>query len=73
MIFSIDRFEGDVAVLCNEEEACITVPCASLPVDATAGDMLRQTAEGYVIDRELTEARREHIRALQQRLKNRKR
>ncbi len=68
MIYSIDRFEGDSAVLCDEEETCVTVPRASLPADVQAGDMLRQTADGYEIDRALTAARRARAQALRQRL-----
>lgn len=71
MLYSIDRLEGDLAVLCDEEENTRTVSRAALPCGAAAGDMLRESADGFVIDQAATAARREQVRALQERLRRR--
>lgn len=69
MTYSIDRFEGDLAVLCDEEENTRNVPRAALPAEAAVGDMLTETAEGFAVDVEATEARRELVRRLQEKLR----
>lgn len=69
MICSIDRFEEEYAVLCDEEENTRTVLRATLPQQAAVGDVLRQMPDGWVIDHAETEARRARVRALQQRLR----
>lgn len=66
MTYSIDRFEGELAVLCDEEENTRTVERALLPAEAAEGDMLTETAEGFVVDVEATEARRALVRRLQE-------
>lgn len=71
MTYSIDRLEGELAVLCDEEENTRTVPIADLPEGAAAGDMLTETADGFVLDEEATAARREQVRRLQARLRRR--
>ncbi len=66
---SIDRFEGEVAVLLvGEEGTPVNVPRSDLPRDAEQGDVLRLEA---VIEREETEERRESIRERIERLKRR--
>lgn len=52
----IDRFEGHKAVLLvGENETAVSWPCASLPDDATEGDILQFT---ITIDSEATRAAR---------------
>jgi hypothetical protein len=66
---TIDRFEGDVAVLLvGEEETPINVRRSELPPEANQGDVLLLEA---TIDQEETERRREDVRAKIERLKRR--
>ncbi len=69
MHYSIDRFEGDVAVLIDEQETVCNVPCTQLPDGAKAGDMLRFEDGRYLPDDEATRARREQILRLQNKLR----
>lgn len=71
MIYAIDRFEEDKAVLCDEEENCVVIDRARLPAEAREGDMLRLENGVYTVDTVLTEQRRARIRTLEQRLKQR--
>lgn len=71
MIYAIDRFEEDKAVLCDEEETCVVIDRAELPAEAREGDMLRLENDVYTVDTVLTEQRRARVRALEQRLKQR--
>lgn len=64
---TIDRFEGDVAVLLvGEEEAAVNVPRSDLPTDAKQGDVLRLEAS---VDADETRRRRESVRERIERLK----
>jgi uncharacterized small protein (DUF1192 family) len=66
---TIDRFEGDIAVLVVEpEQTKANVPRSDLPQDAAQGDVVR--LEGTV-DREETEKRRSEIQEQIERLKQR--
>ncbi len=66
---TIDRFEGEVAVLLvGEEQTPVNVPRSDLPDGAKQGDVLRLEA---TIDREETESRRESIQEKIERLKRR--
>lgn len=62
MTMTIDRFEGDYAVLELREETgevlYKNLPASWLPDDAAEGDVLVKTAEGYAIDTLETEKRR---------------
>ena len=66
---TIDRFEGDVAVLLvGDEGTVVNVHRSDLPPEASQGDVLRLEA---TIDHEVTERRREDMRAKIERLKRR--
>lgn len=66
---TIDRFEGDIAVLEVEPERMkVNVPRSDLPEDAKQGDVVR--LEGTV-DLEETERRRSEIQEQIERLKRR--
>ena len=66
---TIDRFEGEMAVLLvGPEQTVVNVPRSDLPEDARQGDVVR--LEGAV-DREQTERRRTEIREKIERLKRR--
>ena len=66
---TIDRFEGEVAVLLvGPEQTPVNVPRSDLPEDASQGDVVR--LEGHV-DREETERQRSNIQEKIERLKKR--
>ncbi len=69
MLYSIDRFEGDIAVLIDEQEVAHTIPRAQLPAGAKAGDMLRHEDGLYHLDDEAARARRDQILRLQNKLR----
>lgn len=63
---SLDRFEGDLAVLASEEGATIDVPRAWLPTDARPGDVL---SVAFVRDDDATRVLAEQTRAVLDELK----
>jgi hypothetical protein len=66
---TVDRFEGDVAVLLFEGgKTVVNVSRSDLPERVEQGDVIRLEA---VIDREETRRRREDVRAKIERLKRR--
>lgn len=69
MLFSIDRIEGTVAVLVDEEGNSHPVPLSDLPTDVRAGMMLRKECKGYVLATEEQELRRRQVLELQRRLR----
>lgn len=69
MLFSIDRFEGDVAVLIDENEGVVHARRDVLPPDVQCGDMLRLVDGNYVSDTDATAIRREAILRLQAKLR----
>ena len=69
MTYSIDRWEGDLAVLCDEDENTRTLPREQLPAEAAVGDMVTETETGFVVDVAATEARRAMVRRLQEKLR----
>lgn len=69
IIYSIDRFEGNFAVCEDDSCACININIDKLPKDAKEGDMIVVYDNGKItIDKELTAARREQIRKLEDKL-----
>lgn len=72
MLYSIDRFEGDIAVLVDEDGNSLDVPRADLPDGIKSGDMLRRQADGFRPDPDAADARRARVLALQDRLRSRK-
>ncbi len=67
-LLSVDRFEGETAVLEDEDGECRPVPRALLSPQAREGDLVRLIDGIYCPDAAATAARREEIRALEQRL-----
>ena len=66
---TIDRFEGEIAVLLVcDEETVVNVHRSDLPPGARQGDVLRLEA---TVDYEETKRRREAVRAKIERLKHR--
>lgn len=71
-LFSLDRIEGDLAVLIADDgEKCI-VPLSVLPPSASEGKMYRKVGETFVEDASAEQERRARIQALQNRLRRRK-
>lgn len=75
MIMTIDRFDGDFAVLCLYDEATgetfyKNLPADWLPEDAAEGDVLVKADGRYAVDMKETEKRRaeaaEKLRALRE-------
>lgn len=71
-LFSLDRIEGEAAVLVAEDGTTAAVSLSALPDGAREGKMYRFSGEIYVEDPEAEKERRERIRALQNRLRGRK-
>ena len=60
MIYTIDRFEGDYAVL-EHGDAFFTVVRQELPEEASEGDLLDWTDSGWQIQHEETNTRRQAL------------
>lgn len=56
----LDRFEENTAVL-ETADGMLNVSRCLLPPEAAEGDVLRLTPDGYVVDNEQTQLRREKI------------
>ncbi len=62
-IFTLDRFEGDFAVLENRNTKEMTdIPISNIPSNAKEGDILKLSNGSYVIDYEETRAVSDRIR-----------
>lgn len=61
MIFIIDRFEGDIAVLEDENGGHSDVLRGLIPKDSREGDVLELRDGEYIKRSDLTEIRRERI------------
>ena len=62
MKYTLDRFEGDLAVLEAEDRTAMTVSRAQLPMDAKPGDVLLREEDRFAALPEETERRRQRIR-----------
>lgn len=69
MLYSIDRFEGNVAVLADEQENTLDVCRDQLPPTAESGDLLRLEGGRYVLDKDATSVRRAQVLGLQEKLR----
>lgn len=61
MFYTIDRFEGDYAVLEDDDENRVNVKRALLPVTAKESDVLVFDGETYTVNAEETEKRRQSV------------
>ena len=68
-LFSVDRIEGEYAVLIDDNDVSRVVPLNAMPCDVCEGKVYRMAGDAYVEDPEAEKARREHIRAMQERLR----
>ena len=71
-LYSLDRIEGDVAVLIEDGGTTIEVPVSDLPPVPEEGKMYRQIDGRFVEDTDAEEVRRAAVRALQDKLRRRK-
>ncbi len=62
--FSIDRFEGNIAVLIDENENKICISRDDLPSSVKEGDILIYDGEKYSIDFDDTDARKSEVKRL---------
>ena len=69
MLYSVDRFEGEYAVLVGEDKTSHSVLRTRLPDSANEGDMVRLTDGEYRLDDAAAEERRERILRLQKKLR----
>ena len=69
MFWTIDRFEGEFAVLMDDNGVCRNVPRGRLPEQGRQGDVLTEKAGGYQPDVRETERRRKRNERLQQLLR----
>lgn len=67
-MMTVDRIEGEWAVLCLADETTRTVKLCDLPPDVKAGDAIAETSQGFRIDTRATEALRERARCLRRKL-----
>lgn len=63
-MYTIDRFEGNYAVIEDSNQQIIKVEKSIIPKEAKEGDCLRKKANVYVIDIEATKQRTEKVRGL---------
>lgn len=68
MIFTVDRIEGNVVVLEDENGNTLTVSVENLPT-CKAGDVLKETDGVYTVEREETQKRRDAAYTLEQKLR----
>ncbi len=71
MYYSLDRFEGELAVLEDDGERTKTVPRVLLPEGSRPGDVFRLEGNRYLPDPAETDRRRKEIRRLQDKLRRR--
>jgi|LSQX01.3.fsa_nt_gb hypothetical protein len=60
----IDRFEGCYAVCETEDKRMVNIKRSELPTGTKEGDIIFQTSDGYKMDKEVTDKRRERISKL---------
>ncbi len=68
-VYSVDRFEDDVAVLVDEEGHSVCVAVSQLPAAVQCGDVLVWQKDAYHYDRDETETRRSYVQSLQEKLR----
>ena len=72
LLYSLDRIEGDLAVLVEDGGASVVVSIGALPPAPAEGKMYRCVNGQYVEDTDAEQARRASVRALQDKLRRRK-
>ncbi len=62
MEYIIDRLGLEIAVCEAEDGSIVKVRAAELPIGAREGDVLTWEPEGWTVDREKSERRRDRVR-----------
>ena len=57
-LYTLDRYEGGVAVLLAEEGGSILVPICQLPFGTKEGAVLRRDGQSFILDEAETASRR---------------
>lgn len=70
-VYSVDRIEGSLAVLVDDEGCSHTEPLTLLPCDVREGTILRRTAQGFIHDVDEENVRRCKVLSLQEKLRSR--
>ena len=71
-LWSVDRIEGDVAVLIDESGDSSVIALTALPAEVRAGMMLRLVDGVYTVDRVVAEERKNAVLSLQEKLRRKK-
>lgn len=64
MKYTIDRFEGTIAVCENEEKVIVNIPKYKLPLEAKVGDVLKEVEGMFEIDDAESNERRKKAKQL---------
>lgn len=65
MKYSLDRIEGDFAVVIDDSEKMLRIPLASVPKEAKEGSVLVRTDSGFSVDFAETERRKKRLFEMQ--------
>ncbi|MBQ9165608.1 MAG: DUF3006 domain-containing protein [Oscillospiraceae bacterium] len=72
MIYTVDRLEGDYAVLEDETGGMSQRLLTEIPIPVREGDKLEETEHGIILREDLKQAALERNRALLERLRKKK-
>ncbi len=73
MLYSLDRIEGTVAVLVDDDGNDRLVPASALPPSCRPGIMVRETDGVFQVDEQATAKRRQEVVELQRSIRKRRR
>ena len=71
-LFSVDRIEGDVAVLVDDDGHSVSVPVSQLPASICGGDMLHLQDGIYNLACAETDTRRSLVLSLQDKIRKKR-
>ena len=69
IVYTLDRLEGNVAVLVDEEGYSHPVPLAQLPTEVKVSDVVHCVNGQYCLAPQATEERRSYVLSLQDKLR----
>ena len=72
MFYAVDRFEGSLALLEDDEGTIHRVDREQLPAGVRESDVLRLEGNRYLLDTEERDRRKEAVRRLQEQLRRKK-
>lgn len=71
-LFSVDRIEGDVAVLVDDDGHSVSIPVSQLPASIRCGDVLCLQDGIYEFDCAETDTRRSLVLSLQDKIRKKR-